>query len=86
MTGMWNIRTEKNLHKFQSSGLTKLGKYGPFTRTGLVGKDDGLISDTLSLGCLWEIYVEISKISYINLELIEEFQDRDKNWLCVNKI
>ena len=52
MTGMWNIRTEKNLHKFQSSGLTKLGKYGPFTRTGLVGKDDGLISDTLSLGCL----------------------------------
>lgn len=51
----------------------------PLNRIGLVGKGDGLISDRLSSECLWEVYVEISKISYTNLELIQEFQDRDKN-------
>ena len=50
-----------------------------FNRTSLVGKGDGLISGRLTLECLWEIYLEISKINYTNLELIQEFQDRDKN-------
>lgn len=83
---MWTIRTEKNSKFFQIQrlnskvlGLQNWVNMVPFNRTGLVGKSDGFISDTLSLGCLWEIYVEKPKISYMNLELIQEFQNRDKN-------
>lgn len=53
---MWTVRTEKNSKFFQIQrmnskvlGLQNWVNVVPFNRADLVGKDDGFISDTLSL-------------------------------------